>query len=533
MFAKGRSYGGWILVLLASVNLAVAATDLRLVDAAKEGDSGVVRSLLTEHVDVNATKADGTTALAWAVYHDDLETAGLLIRAGANVNAANDYGVTPLSLACTNRNGAMVEKLVGAGANPNVAQWDGETPLMTCAGAGVLDGVKTMLAHGASVNAKENQQDQTALMWAAAEKHPEIVRALVERGADVHARSRLVPLPEPFIIPTNSVFGSNYPQTTYFPKSAGGFTALLFAAQQGEMESARILLEAGADVNERTEEDGTALVIATASGHEKLSLFLLDKGADPNAKDGYGITPLHYALHEGLLTLAGFKPSSSDRFGWQRPNMPGLVKALLAHGADPNVRVGKAIASLDNPFLGRGSEDPPQVDPVGATPFMLATASGDVASMRILVEGRADPKATTAEGVTPIMVAAGLGTERNSRAEKNAVEAAKLAIALGGDVNAPMKDGRTPLHAAVYLGWNEMVRLLVESGAKLDAKDIYGETPMSISLGDPEGLLYRNRPGGRYDERFWKPKGQKATTELLLKLGAPPFTGKVRDRSGE
>ncbi len=540
MSAKSKNLGSWWLALLFSVASLMAAdneiplVEAGLVEAAKQGDREAVRSLLQEHADVNAAQADGATALAWAAYRDDLETADLLIRAGADLNAANDYGVSPLSLACTNRNAAMVEKLLEAGADPTAAQWTGETPLMTCSSTGAVEAVKSLLAHGADVNAAETQEGQTALMWAAAEKHPEIVQALVEHGADIHTRSKVIPLPEPFLIETPGPLGFNHPTTVHFPKTKGGFTPLLFAAQQGDVDSARTLLGAGADVKEATPENGSVLVVATASGHEELAVFLLEQGADPNATDGFGISAMHYALHEGLLTLMGAKRSSTDRFGWLRPNMPELVKTLLAHGADPNARIGKNFPTLDDPFLGRSTEDPPQMDPVGATPFMLAAASGDIEAMRILVEGRADPRATTLGGVTPLMVAAGMGTELRKREEKSALEATKLAVGLGGDVNAPIDDdGRTPLHAAAYLGWNEMIRFLAEQGANLDAKDKYGQTPLSIALGDPEGLVYRQITGGRYDDRFRRPREHKKTAELLVHLGATPFTGKVRDRSGE
>ena len=536
MSAKYKGMGGWCLALLFSVaGLMAADNDLRLVETVKSQDQAAVRSLLEENVDVNTPQADGATALAWAAYRDDLETAELLIRAGANVSAGNDYGVTPLSLACTNRNAAMLERLLEAGADPNAAQWTGETPLMTCASTGTVEAVKSLLSHGADVNATETQEEQTALMWAAAEKHPEIVRTLVEHGADVHARSKMIPLPEPFIIETPGPLGFNHPPTVHFPKMKGGFTPLLFAAQQGDVDSVRILLEAGSDVNEATPENGSALVVATASGHEKLAIFLLEQGAEPNATDGFGISVLHYALHEGLLTLMGAKRSATDRFGWSRPNMPELVKTLLAHGADPNARIEKNFPTLDDPFLARATEDPPQIDPVGATPFMLATASGDTVAMRILVEGRADPRMTTLGRVTSVMVAAGLGTELSKREEKSALEATQLAVELGGgDVNEPIDDdGRTPLHAAAYLGWNEMIRFLAEQGANLDAKDKYGQTPLSIALGDPEGRLYRQITGGRYDDRFRRPRQHKETAELLVQLGATPFTGKVRSRSGE
>ena len=528
-----RVRGWWLAVLVLAAPVAVAQ-DFSLMEAVREGDRETVRSLLQEQADVNLSQPDGTTALHWAVHRNDLETTELLIGRGAELDAANDYGVTPLSLACTNTNAALVEQLLRGGANPNVAQWTGETPLMTCSSTGSVEAVRSLLEHGADVNAKENEQDQTALMWAAAEKHPEVVRLLVRHGADIQARSRQIPLPEPFVIETGGVFGTNYPQSVYFPKVTGGFSALLFAVQQGDLESTGILLEAGADVNDYAPEDGSALIVATASGHEELALFLLEQGADPNAKDPFGLTALHYALQEGLMTVAGFQPSPTDAFGWSRPNQPQLVRALLAHGADPNAPILKTFPQLDNPFLARGTEDAPQIEPVGATPFLLAAASSDILSMRILVEGRADIQATTVDGATAFMLAAGLGTEPGHRDEEAAVEAAKLALDLGADVNAVVSnDGRTALHGAALLGWNRMIRFLAERGANLDAEDKYGQTPLTIAMGDPEGRVYRPLPGGNYDDRFRRPREQQETAELLLELGAAPFTGTVRDRSGE
>ena len=527
----------WTVLLsasLAAVNLVAASSDLRLVDAAQRGDREAVRALLQQQADVNARQGDGATALAWAAHRNDSEMAAWLLAAGADAGAANDYGVTPLSLACTNANPAMVKTLLQAGANPSAAQWTGETALMTCAGTGNAEAVKLLLQAGAEVNAAEAEKGQTALMWAVAERKPEVVKILLEHGADTHARSRLIPLPETFAIESANIFGSSYASTVHFRKTTGGFTPLLFAAQQGDLESARLLLAAGADVNEAATEDGSALVVAAASGHEELALFLLEQGADPRAADVYGITPLHYALSKGLTTLAGAKRSSTDRFGWIRPNMLELVKALLTKGADPNARITKDFPPYDfSPIARSNGNDHAQMNLVGVTPIVLAAASGDVTTMRILAERGANPRMTTPEGVSPLLVAAGLGIERGMLEEQSALEAAQLAVQLGGDVNASKEDGRTALHVAALLGWNDMIRFLAEHGANLDVKDMYGQTPLSIALGDPEGLIYRQLPGGRYDDRFRNPREQKKTAELLLQLGAAPFTGKYRDRSGE
>jgi ankyrin repeat protein len=395
-------------------------------------------------------------------------------------------------------------------------------------------------------------------MWAAANKRSEVVKALIEGGADIRVRSKVVPVPEPFQNPctptdpclTSRTDGFTYPSTVRFPKTSGGFTALLFAAQQGDIESARHLLAAGADVNESTPEEGTALVLASASGEEQFALFLLENGADPNAKDAFGITPLHYALHQGMLMISSAKPQPTDRFGWERHNMPQLAKALLARGADPNAQIAHDFPPYDYPLISRSNgNNLPQITLVGATPFFLAAASRDLDLMRVLVEGRANPRLPAQDGVTPLMVAAGMAHERGgvgfggtvsaeyistADEEKRILEAVKLAVELGSDVNAVNAwRGQTAIHSATYMGYADIIEFLASKGADLNVKDKYGQTPMSIALGDPEGLVYRQLGGARYDYSFRQPKLQKDIADLLLKLGAAPFTGKPRDRSGQ
>jgi ankyrin repeat protein len=518
-----------VVSLLSLASVAFAA-DLRLVEAVRQGDRETVRTLLSERVDVNAPQPDGATALAWAAHRNDLDTADLLIRAGANANAANDYGVTPLSLACSNGNAPIVEKLLAAGADPNSAQLSGETALMTCARAGNLEAVKAILARpSVQVNASDTKRGQTALMWAVAAKHPQVAKALIEAGADVHARSRVI---ETF----DHLKVEYYGKDVHYPSQAGGFTALLFAARVGDVESARVLLEAGANVNDSSPEDGTPLVIAAASGHEKLALFLLENGADPNATDALGITPLHWGLQEGLREIVAGRRGPTDRF-WQRSNMPELVKSLLARGADPNAQIRKEFHPYNDPLFAHNQGNfLPQFSIAGATPFLLATASADISAMRVLVEGRANPLTATAEGATPLMVAAGLGREAISRTgemEEKYREAVRIAMQLGGDVRSVGPGSRTALHGAALMGDTELVKFLIAQGADIEAKDQYGQTPLTMALGDPGGFVYRSRGDGRYDDRFRRPKENPKLAELLLELGAKPYAGPIRDRSGE
>ncbi len=533
-----------VLVLSAVPMLASAAEDF--VQAAKQRDVNTVKQLIERKADVNSTLADGSTALAWAVYNNDMGMVETLLGAGADARLANEYGVSPLHLACANQNAGMVSILLKADADPNAAKWSGETALMSCANSGVAEAVKEMLSSGANPNLKESRQDQTALMWAAAEDHREAVKALIEGGADVNARSRLIPAREPFIVKVPSSFGQNFPKTVRFRKESGGFSPLMFAAQKGGVETARLLIEAGAEVNYATREEGSALVVATAAGYQDFALLLLENGADPNIKDGWGIRPLHYAVHEGVLIMNGYAHTSTDHLGWERRNMPELVEALIDAGADPEARIESSFSFLDHKFI-RGNEDPPQIDIIGATPLLLAAASGDTTSMRILVEkGQADKKAKTDSGATLFMLATGAGAEMGVRDEKKALEAAKLALAMGDvDVNAQLTnddavngpgtgkiDGRTAAHFAAYHGWKEMIKFLAENGANLDVADRYGQTPLMIAMGDPEARYYRNIPVGRYDDRYRRPSNNpnKAVVETLLQAGAKPFTGTIVDK---
>ncbi len=535
-----------MVVLMVSVAQLAASNAVDLVEAVREGDREAVRSLLSESADVNAAQADGATPLAWAVHRDDVETVELLINAGANLNAANVYGVTPLSLACTNRNAIIVDKLLKAGANPNLAQDSGETPLMTCTRTGTEEGARSLLLHGADVNVKTVERGQTAVMWAAA-GHPAIVRMMVEHGADVHARSNRLGLYTPRIpdaASTNPITGTpvhqGFRETIYHPKFKGGFTALMFAAQAGDVESARNLLAAGADVNEGTEESGPPLVLATSYGHQQMALLLLEKGADPKAIDGYGMTALHWSLEEGVIGMSGGH-TETDPY-WVHPNMPELVKALLEKGADPNARIQHDFMPYHIHRWGRGAQqEPPQVSQTGATPFLFAAASGDVPVMRILLEGGSDPKMATIDGTTPLMVAAGMGVNLGMRGydgvgdliRRKALEAVQLAWELGNDVNAIGPDGRRAVHGAALYGLTEVIDFLVEKGADLDAQDMWGQTAMSIALADPDGLIYRHLPNRGQDSTFRRrAKKDPKTVDQLLSLGATPYIRTHRDLTG-
>ena len=474
---RGTLLAALLMGTLAAYQPLSAADAPRLADAVQKQDKQAAQALIRDKANVNATQADGATALHWAAHWDDLETADLLIAAGANVNAKNDYSATPLSLACTNGNARMVEKLLAAGANANTPAASGETPLMRCARTGSAAAVKALLAKKAQVDARNTEQGQTALMWAVAQKHPEAANELIKAGADIKARSK------------------------------AGFTPLLFAARVGDVESAKLLLKAGADVDEKAPNGMTPLVLASASGQQNVGIALLDNGADANARDELGATALHYAVTKGITALNQVRYANYVAHIF-RPSLTDLVKGLLAHKADPNVAV-------DKPVPNGGSRS---TAIVGATPYLLAAASPDPEVMRLLAAAGADPKAKTRNGLTSLMLASGLGRGQDFTDPEKAIalQAVRIAFDAGIDVNATTEEGLTALHGAALNGADGVVEFLASKGAKLDVRDRYQQTPLSIAAG----------------ERLpWIPYGdelgeiiQPSTRDLLLKLGATPLT---------
>ena len=514
--------GALLMTLLVVAGAAAADGDARLVEAARNQDQRQVRALLNQRADVNGQSDDGSTALLWAAHWNDIATADLLIRAGANANLANDFRITPLSLACTNGSAAVVDLLLKAGANPNAPIATGETPIMTCAGSGGRDAVRMLIGRGADVNAKEPSQNQTALMWAAAERHPDVVRTLIELKADLRAHTKK------------------------------GFTALHFAAREGDLESARLLLAAGVDVNVRSQPEAsetgpggeeaarrgrtasaaagagaargaaprgpayqatlsagsTPLLVATVRGQVPLALFLLEQGADPNVIDA-GFTPLHWAsgTWEGGVSnpVYGFSDPMSGIQNRQAKLQ--LVKALLAHGANPNGRMTRRPPNFAG--LSGGYEDA-----AGATPFLLASAAADLEMMKLLVAAGANPALVTDTKATPVMAASGLnqGIGESPITEGQALQAVRFLFERGADARGNTTNGENALFGAGYRGWNTLLELLIDKGADVNAVSKAGITPWLAASG------YGDRLGGVLYN--------KAGADLLLKRGADPTLGK-------
>jgi uncharacterized protein len=471
--------------------------------------------------DPRPASAPSTTPLHRAVEQDDAEAVKQLLRAGADVKASNRYGVFPISLACARANAEIVELLLASGAGANTALPEGETCLMSAAATGNLRAVSALLAHGADVNAKEGWKGQTALMWAAAEGHTAVVNALVEMGADVNARSK------------------------------GGFTPLLFAVRHGALASVRSLLAAKANANDVARADAissnstarpsaettSALALAVINGHFEIAGVLLDGGANPNVGDARGsvLHALAWMRRPGVSAGNQVPPPPTGNL-----SSLDLARSLLKHGANPDVR----IAWKEIPFDRDDGEvkSPPNIavgrdyiSLVGATPFYLAAKNGDVELMRVLVEQGADPLIPTAQNITALMAAAGLGTwtgetpgPLNGTPEVERLEAVKLAHKLGIDINAVADFGDTPivgdpialftaypenldqfpetalgdmrwsgstaLHGAVTTGQNSIVQYLVDNGAKLDARNKLGWTPLMVAEGGQFGATVKEFP---------------------------------------
>ena len=470
--------GVWVAACLVAGGTTAWAAEAPVADAVQALDRHALHALLGSSGDLNAAQMDGMTALHWAARHDDTKIAELLLQAGADASVSNRYGVTPLTLACINGNGPLVELLLDAGADPNTVLPGGETALMTAARTGRLAPVKALLVRGADPHATvlgmgrqegvganaflrrmedptifdfQLKSEQTALIWAAAEGHAEVVAELIEFGAD-------------------------FRQTL-----ESGFTPLLFAARAGHMDVVKTLVEAGADIKRRIKpakewrhrgyvarlrSDATALHVAVENGHFELAAYLLDCGADPTAADPVGYTPLHAITNVRRVALGDANP----------PPLPtgemtslDLVRKLAEHGADLNARLtGPGLLNLG-------------IQVHGPTAFLAAAQTTDLEFMRTLVELGADPLLTDRNGSNALML---LGARTGSEAE--VVAGIDMLLALGIDIDAVNESGETAMHQAAYRDRSAPIKLLAARGADVavwNRENAFGSTPLALAAG--------------------------------------------------
>lgn len=516
-----------VVLLLVTVSLGAGRSDVA--DAAARGDRAAVRTLLAQRADVNGPQPDGATALHWAAYRGDRELADMLIRAGANAKASNREGVTALWLASINGDAGMIAALITAGADPNEPLPLGRTPLMAASRTGNVEAMKALIDRGANVNAKETLRGTTPLMWAADEAHPAAIQLLIQRGADINARSNPAPRgrgpalgkandprkavaaqgaalaareASPDLNVLNALTGGRpgAAQTAAQPAAAGqggaaadaggvdqnddaavaffgagrgrqepndggGLTPLVYAARSNDVESVKVLLAAGADVNQVTGYGWSPLLVATQNRYYKLGAYLLDHGADANLANKGGWVPLYLATDNRNIESGDYPVRKGDM------DHLDFIKLLLDKGANVNHRVKDSTETrtvFTNQWL----------DESGGTAFFRASQSGDIELMKLLLSRGADPKISTILGVTALHVAAGIGWVEgitNEWSSDATLEAVKLLLDLGLDPNAQADTGRVALHGAAHKGHTRVVQVLYDHGAKVDVRD-YGNT---------------------------------------------------------
>src|SRR6188474_344185 len=435
-------------------------------DAAQRKDVVALRALLNRKADVNAAQADGTTALHWAAHWNDAETAKLLLRAGAKPGTANRFGASPLSEAALSGNAELVKALLDAGADAKaLATLDGETVLMSAARSGNVEAVRMLLDHGADVNARERYKGQTALMWAAAERHSAIVKLLLERGADWRVRSFDRETKPPKLSAASSIS----------PIPRGGFTALMFTAREGDLESARLMLDAGVDINFGDVDNVTPLVAAIMNKQYTLAKFLIDRGADVNVVDAGGRTALYAMIDIRNEDWTAMPNRTTDD---PLPTID-VVRAIIDHGAKLDVPLNRPLTVRSGMDFGDNTLGD------GATPMMRAARAGDHEVIRLLLAKGANPTLTTKGGANALMLAAGIGyRDKNTRgSESDALESVKVLMAAGLDINQTNTTGENILHGAALRGADTIVQFLLDQGMDVNATSKQGYTPLDVALG--------------------------------------------------
>ena len=479
-------------IVIASWGLPLSAhANGDLATLAEQGQVEPLKQLLNSGVDVNSRLGDGSTALHWAVLHDQGEAVAVLLEAGADPALLNRNGISPLFLAVQNGNDQIVSSLFKAGADPNTLSESGETILMTAAYTGKPDVVSLLLANGALIDARDPDFKQTALMIAVREGQSAVVDLLLKYGAEVDASTRVGPTP--IYIPPCKGTGcgsegvginrSGTPHRGERYEAKGGMTALLYAARDGRVDEARLLLDNGADVELREANEITPLLMAMLNNQLAVASLLLDYGAEVNVDDFYGRSPLFAAVDYRNLDMNSKREDDPQDNKVDRDPILPMIERLITLGADVNARTKewppekKWLYSLN---------DVSWVDMTGQTPFIRASEAADIPVMKLLLEHGADPHLTTYEGTTALMAAAGVNwtvAQTYTVSAEAQLEAVTMNVEWGANVTATNSMGLTPLLGAANRGDNPVIRYLAAQGAQLDVQDAVGRTAVRWAEG--------------------------------------------------
>jgi hypothetical protein len=438
-----------------------------LLQAARNADQDSAMRLVLQGADVDAAENDGTTALHWATHFGDDALVVALLDAGADPNVQNRYGLTPLQTAADGGFEVSVLALLDAGADVDVVLPEGETVLMTAARSGNPTIVKALLDAGAAIETRDTFYGETALIWAAAEDHGDVITVLANDGADVDERSAAMDYPSRRL--GQSVLG------------LGEWTPMMYAARENSLAAGQALIDAGADLDLQDPDGATALVIAIINAHYEFANLLLDAGADPNIADNAAAMGPLYAVVDMHRLAVGHGRGTPPPVG--ALTAVDTARSLLEHGADPNAMLKKSILTrthtIGDTVLGEG-----------ATPLLRAAKSGDIELVRLLVDHGADPLAKMPNGTTALHFAAGLGWRDGSPiapsydqgTEAEAVATIDYLVELGLDIGATNEAGDTPLHSAVSGRKSEaIVARLLELGADPMVENGRGQTVLALA----------------------------------------------------
>jgi ankyrin repeat protein len=518
-------------LVLASLGFAATAAGQSLLEAAEAGEHDAALAALKAGAgDVDARGPDGTTPLIWAAYNGDAELAQRLLAAGADADAKNEFGSFALAEAAIGGYTDVIAALLKGGADANLANNEGETPLMEVARTGNVKAANLLLDAGADVNAIELWGEQSALMWAAAQKQPAMIKLLISRGANVNAHGAVRNW-------ERKVIREPRPKDM----NQGGFTPLLYAAREGCIECARELVAGGANLNQQDPHGVTPLVMALMNLHFDFAAYLIEAGADVNKWDLYGRSPLYMAADTSTLPVAGngsmvVLPSMDSRHAID------IARLLLDKGANVNAQL-KRRPPYRNVPQDRGGDS---ILSQGATPLLRAARAGDTPMVQLLLERGALVDLPSNQGVTPLMAAAGVEfglrvTRGRNRTDEGVLSTMRALLDAGADINARMlieprgesaahllvieqrlsdysydyrgrqvpsvraKPHRTALHGAAMKGFTPIVKFLAENGADLYAKDANGATALDLAE-------------GKYNEPFLRQAAEPhADTAAVLK----------------